>query len=202
MPVAANYLRMHENVLDLSHFEYLHPGSVGTDDFTRLPVHVDVRGEEVHMRRELIQAPAAPNTARLGIPPGALVDRLSEGAFVTPGVHILLRRVTPRDGAPLTEMLMHAFTPETERSCHYFYSVGRDHHLGDAELSAMSVKVIRDTFLQDKEALELIEERFELDGTQPEVSVASDKAGLQMRRAVTRLMSREESKLRKLDTHD
>jgi SAM-dependent methyltransferase len=25
MPVAANYLRMHENVLDLSHFEYLPP---------------------------------------------------------------------------------------------------------------------------------------------------------------------------------
>jgi vanillate O-demethylase monooxygenase subunit len=86
-------------------------------------------------------------------------------------------------------MLLHAFTPQTERSCHYFYSVGRDHHLGNAELNAMSVRVIRDTSLQDKEALELIEERFELDGTQPEVSVTSDKAGLQTRRAVARLMT-------------
>jgi hypothetical protein len=89
--------------------------------------------------------------------------------------------------------ILHAFTPETERSCHYFYGVARNWRVHDPDLTNQLLSSTGAVFLQDKEGLEAIE-RIAVShcGNLREISVRSDQPGLQMRRLVRRASRRSD----------
>ena len=191
MPLAANYLRGHENVLDLSHFEYLHPGTVGTDAWTKLNPTISVDDGGLTVTRDLPNAQAAPFTSAMGIEPDSLVDRQTVSLVPTPAVHIAetLVRSPAGEGAEFRQVIVHAFTPCDERTSLYFFLIARDWHVDDAELSQRLGAMTESVFAQDKVALEAIERvalRTEFPTT--EISVRADQAGLQLRRFVRRLI--------------
>jgi phenylpropionate dioxygenase-like ring-hydroxylating dioxygenase large terminal subunit len=194
LPLAANYLRGHENVLDLSHFEYLHPGSVGTDEWTTVQPSVHAVDGELHVVRDLPASPAAPNVAAMGIAPASLVDRHTDSRVPTPAVHIALTtlRSPAGHGQEHHQAILHAFTPETERTSHYFFAVARDWRLDDLEFDEQFLAMTRAVFGQDKKALEAIEQvALTHPGPLREISVRADQPGLQLRRLVKQRIAAE-----------
>ncbi|MDT3446707.1 MULTISPECIES: aromatic ring-hydroxylating dioxygenase subunit alpha [unclassified Pseudofrankia] len=187
MPLAANYLRGHENVLDLSHFSYLHPGTVGTDEWTKVRPIIRVEDGVLYELRDLPAAAAPPSTAVLGVKPGSLVDRRNESRVPTPALHIATTtlRSPAGDGHEYHGAILHAFTPATERTTHYFFAAARDWQVGDSELNAKIQQIAITTFGQDKDALEAVEEvALTHPGELHELSVRSDKSGLRLRRLI------------------
>ncbi len=89
--------------------------------------------------------------------------------------------------------LLHGITPETETSTHYFGLSVRNFRQGDTDLDdfqqASDIKIRQ----QDKEALEILEERVEFGSThQKELLVIADRPASLARRIVQSLLEQEQ----------
>ena len=133
--IGTNYVAMHENLLDQTHFTFLHAGSVGTPEWAAAPLDVSQDGDVVRLRRELKRSPAPGIYAKpMGVE-GRLVDRVSEAAFVGPAGHVAfatISNVEPRAAREAFHVnIVHVFTPETQNSIHYWWFNSRDFALED-----------------------------------------------------------------------
>lgn len=187
-PVKCNYIRLHENLLDLTHFTYLHPDNVGTPEYALAPFEVSSDGGQVRIDREVADCPAPPLydvPMELG---GRRVDRKSESFFVSPALHVAkpsirLRDPGPNERAEFKVRYAHALTPASARSSHYFWAVARDFALESEAATEFLRDSIVKAFNEDVEALEWIEEIAAQDGDPGymEISVKADAAGNKMR---------------------
>lgn len=188
-----NYVRLHENVLDLTHFPFVHGEDIGGDDYIRVEPEIRAEGDSVSITRRLLDRPVNPFYGGVIGNLGHRVNRTSESWFKTPAFHIAHARIEDLEGAigGRTEFnfkIIHCFTPETAHSTHYFFCNARDVRIDDAELSAVSLERTRDTFLEDEVALSLVEDTWINEGSSDyqELSVFGDRAGLLMRRIIAR----------------
>jgi len=86
----------------------------------------------------------------------------------------------------------HLLTPIDANSLHYHFVIGRDFALGNAETSSFMQSSLLNVFLEDQFALEAITAvRTDDPSGQLDRSVASDKAGIAMRRLMYRLAMAE-----------
>ena len=186
----SDYVAMHENLLDQTHFPFLHPGSIGTPEFARSSLQVRQEGEVIIIDREL----------RDSVPPGVYamptgligqaVHRYSQARFASPALHTAFAKIVnpkpqPGQQAEFLFNITHVFTPETNGSIHYWWFNSRNFKLDDGAvddfLSAASAKA----YLEDVDALEWISEVVRHD-VQPQfdLNFAPDKPGLLMRRVL------------------
>lgn len=87
---------------------------------------------------------------------------------------------------------VHAITPETPRSCHYFSTTTRDFRLGDQAMSAELQELDHAVRMQDVVALNAIElELGDEDRLPPEISVPADAPALHVRRIVESMIESE-----------
>lgn len=193
-----NYVRLHENVLDLTHFPYVHGEAAGGLDYIRAPFTVDVQGNSVVITRRLEDAVVNPGYARPIGNAGHRCHRTSESWFKTPAFHIAHATIEDLEGGidDRTDFhfkIIHCFTPETAHTSHYFYANARDTAIGDHALTAASEQTTRKTFLEDEEALELVERTWTGEDVAgfKELSVRGDLAGLHMRRIIARRAAEE-----------
>lgn len=194
----SNYVRLHENVLDLTHFPYVHGEATGGMDYIRAPAEVQTHGDRVSITRTLRDRPVnlAYGTTIGNV--GHRVNRTSESWFETPGFHIAHARIEDLEGGvdgrtSFNFKIIHCFTPETPHTTHYFYANARDVRIDDEALTRAGAERTRLTFLEDDAALELVERLWIEDDNSDfeEVSVRGDRAGLQMRYAVAQRALRE-----------
>jgi vanillate O-demethylase monooxygenase subunit len=153
-----NYELMTDNIMDLSHIEFLHKGLLGSEAVRRAATSVRQEGSTVYSDR-LTRAEILP--AALDGPfetNGQPVDRWLDVRWDPPGLMQLVVGVTPT-GRP--ERVgretpgVHLMTPETETSTHYFWANGRDFRRNDAELHAQLEAGLRYAFeQQDKPMIE------------------------------------------------
>jgi vanillate O-demethylase monooxygenase subunit len=196
--VKGNYVGLHENVLDLTHASYLHGADAATLKFASIPADVEVNGNVVKITRVEPNSSLPPHRqAVLGGNPR--VDRVAESYFLTPGVHLSYSYYYDADAAegaePLSRFeIIHAFTPETHTSTHYFWAnASPETNVGGEEfrelMRARSTKV----YSEDVAAAQWVEElrASEADEELRELSVGSDRAGLAMRRILANLATRE-----------
>lgn len=129
-----NYKLIADNVMDLSHADFLHADSVGGGAFTRARPQVQEQenGDVLitwaceHERAMPIYDPYMPE-------PGQPVDFLTQVLWRAPGVMKLDISISPRgrpDEGPRTHNA-HIVTPETEDSTHYFFWLTRQFNMGD-----------------------------------------------------------------------
>ena len=194
----SNYVRLHENVLDLTHFPYVHGEAAGGLDYISVPAEVKTIGDKVSITRRLAGQPVNANYGRLIGNLGHRVNRTSESWFVSPGFHIAHATIEDLEGGvdgktDFHIKIMHCFTPETPHASHYFFAGARDVRIDDAELTRASEARARATFLEDDAALELVEDSWKHEDSSDyeELSVRGDRAGLQMRLIVARLAAAE-----------
>jgi phenylpropionate dioxygenase-like ring-hydroxylating dioxygenase large terminal subunit len=195
--IKADYVSMHENLIDQTHFPFLHPDTVGTPEYARSRLTASTQNDQVLIRRELIHA-APPGV--YGIPAQIMdkrVDRTSEARFVSPALHTAFARVRvydPDPGKPerYRYNITHVFTPETNDSIHYWWFNSRDYLPGDAGIDRFMLDAHTQAYSEDVEALEWINEVVRTDGEdQFDLSFAPDKPGLMARRIMHRLAMKE-----------
>ena len=186
----SDYISMHENLLDQTHFPFLHPGAIGTPEYARSKLEVRQEGEVIIIDRVLKNSPPP---GVYGVPTGLIgrpVDRYSKARFATPALHVAFAKIvdpSPPAGAQSDYRfnITHIFTPETNGAIHYWWFNSRDFKLDDKDaddyLHAASAKA----YLEDVDALEWILDVVTQDAQpQFDLNFAPDKPGLMMRRVI------------------
>lgn len=133
----AHYQLSADNLLDLSHFQFLHPETLGSKEMAAQGAATfDVAGETVWSRRlccgehlnEFVGS-------AYGVPPGTAVDRWLNVRWDVPGLLSIEVGVTPAN-MPFefgrVSVSGHFLTPETESSTHYFFAFGLPKTMGEA----------------------------------------------------------------------
>ena len=128
-----------DNILDMSHTDYLHPNTLGGGSITRTRAKVFEReGGVIAIHWHVFDDFPTPLFAQF-LPDGiGRVDSWSEVDWHAPGVMKLVSGATPagtsREGA-LNVDNVHVLTPETAGTTHYFFASTRNFGTGDAELN-------------------------------------------------------------------
>ena len=200
MPVEANYFLLQENVLDLTHFGYLHATTLSQEGWDEGLSEVTMQDEQVTYRKAVTQAPIAPfmNLA-LDMPAGALMDRVDWGSFVSPSTHIAGidfddPRPAAAPGTPLMFRIAHLTTPISEDRSHYWWAVGQNYGTGEADERHGIFTLLEQTFQQDKDMLEAIQSNMRNDRREKadaEVSLVADRPALHARHILKNMMKAE-----------
>jgi phenylpropionate dioxygenase-like ring-hydroxylating dioxygenase large terminal subunit len=195
--INADYVSMHENLIDQTHFPFLHPDTVGTPEYARSKLRVSTADNQVIIKRALR---GSPPPAVYGKPAGIMhkkVDRTSEARFVSPALHVAFAEIidpSPDPGQPQRYRynITHCFTPETNTSIHYWWFNSRDYQPADAAIDTFLCDASSQAYREDVVALEWIMDVVR-DDTEPhiELSFAPDKPGLMARRIIYRLAAKE-----------
>ncbi|WP_322021650.1 MULTISPECIES: aromatic ring-hydroxylating dioxygenase subunit alpha [unclassified Burkholderia] len=198
MEISANYMLLKENVLDLTHFGYVHASTFQIEDWTSPPeVRVSGDGDTVEYRQRFVNKPLAPGYAMaLGVPPGTPWHREHRGSFLSPALQegcVDFEDPSRPESAPSRFRVAHATTPIDQTHMLYCWVIGRDFATAPEAMDHL-VAAIRTGFDEDREVLEAIQAQA---GRRPrrasagERSVKADAAGIQARRIVARWMERD-----------
>lgn len=192
----ANYLGLHENLLDLSHFPFVHGAMVGKPEHAAARPKVTVEGNVVHssvLHKDIALAPEYAAATSLVSP----VDRLSEQYVPSPAIHVGKAVLTDSSPTPQTHIryIIHCPTPETATSTHYFWAIARDHALDNAEVDTESYATGAKAFNEDREVLEEIEEVVARDARDDfrEKIISTDEGAIQLLRAFARMAKEEDA---------
>jgi len=132
--VEADFRLVIDNLLDLSHAEYLHANTVGTVGASgSAETSVDVGDQRVTVLRKIFDlAPSA--VFKSAWHKSERIDQQSNMTWRAPSHLLLDLGIMPAGGA-LSEGLhfpsAHLLTPETDRTTHYFYAISRSFLLED-----------------------------------------------------------------------
>ena len=143
MPMAADYRLGIDNIMDLSHVDYLHPNTLGGGALTRAKATLTQDAASVRISWLADNCAAPPAFAAHFPDPAGLAEVWTNVIWYPPGVMVLEAGAAPA-GRPRSEGVnsfsLHVMTPETGRTTHYFYANARTFKLDDVafneELSA------------------------------------------------------------------
>ena len=188
--IEADYVSMHENLLDQTHFPFLHPGAIGTPEYARSKLKIRREDEVVIIDRELRNSPPPGVYAQPTGLAGRPVDRYSEARFQSPAMHVAFARIvdpaaTDPSRREFRFNITHLFTPETNQSMHYWWFVSRNFDLHNEATDRFLQEASAKAYYEDVEALQWIMDTIRNDELpQLDLNFAPDKPGLLMRRAL------------------
>ncbi len=196
-----NYRRIVENLMDLSHFAFLHKSTVGgsVDAHVNAKMSVTETARGVKFMRWLLDAPPPPLYLK-ALPFKGNVDRWLEMEFVAPSACLQYTGGIDagtgaydqgrRDGGFALRML-HGVTPETEHSCFYFFSLCTGFRHDDPSMVERIFTETQTTIREDVVALEAQDARLRETGEARLHAIRSDAARLQADKAFDRLHKEE-----------
>lgn len=199
MPLKANYMSLKENVLDLTHFGFVHANTFQIKDWVNPPDVNVLEDGSVCFEQRFDATILSPMYVRLtGLDADRKVDRLTRGRSLSPAIHEAVTLIKPCETSPneRTEYLgtfMHVTTPESDRATHYWWFAGTDYGLDVPEAAEWLTDFITAAFVEDKYVLEAIQKAADADpdyASGQEVSVLADKAGLQARRQLFKALEK------------
>ena len=159
IPSAANYELMADNIMDLSHADFLHPGSLATwGEVTRLRPQVQERDKELQVAWDWSTSAAPPIFAPL-LPAGGACDMRLQVNW-RPAANMMIRFSCRPTGAaePFEVRGCHLMTPENETSTHYFFVGTRTYLLENTEYTRIQKEQILYAFSQeDKPIIEAVQ---------------------------------------------
>lgn len=156
IPIKANYRLMNDNLLDLSHADYLHPTSLGgvmtgirpRTEKTAVGVAVEWVHDDV----------LAPPRFHAMVPPPQRANAWTRAEWQAPAVMVIKTALYPssRERTRQDEIwALHSMTPETDGTTHYFVCGTRRNRTDDAEYSAQLRQALEHAFVrEDKPMLE------------------------------------------------
>ena len=197
----SDHLLLYDNLLDLTHVGYVHPNTLGGDEEAHSAAEMKVdrsiegRVKGVRWMRN-VEPPQAYQALR---PFVGRIDRCQVMLF-QPGavfISILAKDVgTARDENDTEDNAyeshsFHGVTPESNGSCHYFWSVGIPSRFDRPGLIDRKVELTRITFEEDRQILEAQYARRMEDPARPLVNIRGDALGVAARRIWQQLADRE-----------
>lgn len=195
LPTAAGHQLIADNILDLTHADFLHANTLGGGSVTRSKPAIQEREDGT----VFIEWPAENEIAlpffRSEMPdPDMLTDMWTSVLWHPNGVMTLRFGATPA-GRPREEGIdtwsAHIVTPETDRTTHYRYFNTREYRTDDAEYNERFATGLRTAFTtEDKPMIEAQQRRLgdaDLFDRSP-VLLATDAASTRARRVYARLL--------------
>lgn len=198
MPLAANYEFGTDNLMDLSHIEFVHKGSFAGRGVIFAGEHqVVASGETLQSNWWMPGVPAPSHT--FGIYDREMITDHWLDMHWTPPANMLLEiGASPAGAARQTGVIVHQahiLTPETAETTHYFWATSRTgapSEQGDAMLASLLEKAFRD---EDKPIIEAAYAN--LDGgdfwAAKPVSLGIDSGGTRARRMIEKLKQQEDT---------
>jgi phenylpropionate dioxygenase-like ring-hydroxylating dioxygenase large terminal subunit len=188
-----NFQLMHENFLDQTHVTYLHPGALDDGEMVSAQYWTKVDGNIVQLGRELSNVSASAGVAGFfGIEPDRPYDRIHIAETHVPAVNIGRNSYFDRSkpGSPPIELFgINTLTPRNRHSVYNFLALSNSF---GHQWSAAEVEGLRQVVLQDKVALEAVQQRFNQFGSDSsECSLKSDHAGMACRRMISAMIEAE-----------
>lgn len=191
----ASYVRLHENLLDLTHLSFLHARTFGTPDYATAPYETEIDAEAGHfaLMRSVVPTRLPPVWAKPTGLEGRDAARIARSTFISPALHEVHVRFhacdRPAEEQPSRAIrTAHIVTPESATSTHYFIHHGRNFALDDGEVTAFMHQQLLAAFQEDVDGLEAIERNLAgyAPGTAQEFSLRADGPSLAMRRWLKR----------------
>lgn len=192
LALQANYVRLHENLLDLTHLSFLHAKSFGTPDYAKAAFDSEIGDGQFALLRNVVPTTLPPVW---GIPTGLTgagqAARIVRSEFRSLGLHEV--SVTfydchrPETDRPEFRIrTAHMPTPETATTTHYFIVHGRDFALNNPDTTRFMHEQLFVAFQEDVDGLAWQEQAL---ANTPEAdlyefSVAADAPAVAMRRYV------------------
>ena len=146
-----------DNILDLSHTDFLHPTTLGGGSITRTQATVEERDDgavAIHWHSfDEVPVPLIRERLPAGVD---RVDSWTEVEWSAPGVMKLVSGAVPagtRRSAGGNAVNVHIMTPETSATTHYFFASTRDYALNDAELNERIRQVRAEIFSTEDEPM-------------------------------------------------
>lgn len=204
LSVNANYVLENDNIMDLSHIEFLHKASLGSSKVSEGKIDVVQVGDTVHSKRSTVgeKLTAALEKMR-GIPAGQLVDRWLDVRWNAPASMLLTTGYT-FTGRPKEEgrelFVTHLFTPETESTTHYWFGIAFPRSMGPEgeKLAEQNVQWLIQPF--SEEDMPMLEAQQQEIGDRDfwslnPVLLPSDGGAVRSRRVLDRLIKEEQEAL-------
>jgi len=164
LAIACNFMLVMENLMDLTHLGYVHGRTIGgTPQYHVAAEQETVRTENgARMVRWTMNSPPPPTFAK-AMPFKGMIDRMADFEYVAPASVIQFTtamdvgrgaRQNPDQPGALRIRILHHATPETETTCHYFFSIGNGYRLDDPDASRELYDEVYPTFLEDRAIME------------------------------------------------
>ena len=195
LAVAADYMLVIENLLDLSHVGFIHANTIGSDD-TSASIAWESTSDAVRGVRAAHDIETPPHNRRQGF--GPRCDQQKIMTFL-PCSHVTIDITTTERvpaGASKTAkgmhiMLLNSVTPETASSCHYFWSSTRDFAIDDPVVTEFFQSMTVRAFDEDRVMIEAQQRIIDRNPAAPTVTVLGDLGGVQARRRVAQRLLTE-----------
>lgn len=123
MHFKCNYELMNDNIMDLSHADFLHPQTLGSGAICIVPPEVEQDGDSVTIRWSSSGKEAPPMNKLLMKEPESPVDEIIWVTWDAPAQLLLKQTIRPHDpeaGEEQNTTALHIMTPETASTTHYF----------------------------------------------------------------------------------
>lgn len=194
LPLGCNYQYMHDNLIDSTHFSYLHAGLLDSGEMAGAEFWTEEEGSILRLGRNTPGVRFPPHVAQyFRVDKDRAYDRRMVTETFVPSVSIgkqTLRDSENPDAPPVELYAINAMTPVNLRETYLFHIqlTSFDAKWNQAELDNMKYIVV-----QDQVALEVIQKRFDAFGEDSEVSVKADTSGVRVRRMISALIDDESS---------
>jgi vanillate O-demethylase monooxygenase subunit len=202
LPLRWDYRLDVDNIMDLSHIDYLHATTLGGSTAKEVESDVIQSGKTVYSRRLARNERLSPELERRdGLAPGTLVDRWLDVRWEAPSYMELLVGSAPAGSADpraadKSMHFQHLFTPETETTSHYWFSTSAPRSGGDKarDWALQTVKFLRAPF--ENEDLPMLEAQQKAMGQEEfwelkPVLLTTDAAAVRARRVLDNLIAAE-----------
>lgn len=197
----ANYEFGTDNLLDLSHIEFVHRGSLGGERVIFAGKHSVVEEDETLHSNWWIPNIPPPGVVKDIYPPDTRVDHWLDMRWNAPASMFLKIGATPTgaargDGFEVPQA--HILTPEDESRTHYFWANSRTQDIDSADVDAMLERLFHQAFVvEDKPMIEGAYDNLEGGDfwAQQPLSLGIDAGGVRARRMLQRLITREQQEL-------
>ncbi len=204
LDLEGNYLLLVENLLDLTHLQFVHRTTLGTEAISGSPIATEHDGDRVRVTRWIMNSPPPPFFQRAGgFKPDQNIDRwqiidYSAPAFVRLDVGGAIAGTGARDGDRSQGFSMrnlNAITPETETTTHYFWAQARDFALDDPTVTELVFRQVHTAFMEDLHIIREQQKNISLYGSSlpPQIDFRQDAGAVQARRIVDGILARERS---------
>jgi vanillate O-demethylase monooxygenase subunit len=198
MRLNCNYKLMIDNLMDLTHEEFVHASTIGNDALSVAPFEVTHGERTATVTRWMTDIEAPPFWAGQLQKDGP-VDRWQIVRFEAPSVVSINVGVAPTGtGAPegdksqgVDGYVLHAVTPETEYSSHYFWAYARSYRKDEEGLTEQLVAGIGGIFAEDKAILEAQQQAMLDNPDKTFYNLNLDGGGLWARRIIDARMAKE-----------
>lgn len=197
LPVSGNYQLAVDNLLDLTHAQFLHPALGNADSSDHSTFNMKSEDSTVWAKYFFKGEPVTPFTRMVWESKSEACDRWAHMRWKAPSNLYLEVGVTECDG-PSDEALLipsyHFLTPETAKTSHYFWVNARNVRIDDKALDEIFWKGIDSAFRhEDEPMIALVQERMgdaDFDDLRP-IFLTTDGAAGRARQILTRLINAE-----------